>query len=145
MSRILRSPVESHHNGPVMSLIFSVLSILVRCKTSSQVPSDLRCRDAHVSVILFDKSDSFTPVYHIRLTHWGRVTHLCVDELTITGSDNGFAPIHHMNQYCNIVIWTLTNKLRWNLNGNSYIFSEEDAFENVVRKIATILSWPQCN
>ena len=26
------------------------------------------------------------------LTHWGRVTHICVSELTIIGSDNGLAP-----------------------------------------------------
>ena len=26
------------------------------------------------------------------LTHWGRVTHICVGNLTITGSDNGLSP-----------------------------------------------------
>ena len=26
------------------------------------------------------------------LIHWGRVTHLCVDKLTIIGSDNGLSP-----------------------------------------------------
>ena len=26
------------------------------------------------------------------LTHWGRVTHICVVKLTITGSDNGLSP-----------------------------------------------------
>ena len=26
------------------------------------------------------------------LTHWGRVTHICVSELTIIGSDNGLSP-----------------------------------------------------
>ena len=26
------------------------------------------------------------------LTHWGRVTHICVDKLTINGSDNGLSP-----------------------------------------------------
>ena len=25
-------------------------------------------------------------------THWGRVTHICVSRLTITGSDNGLSP-----------------------------------------------------
>ena len=28
----------------------------------------------------------------ISLTHWGRVTHICVSELTIIGSDNGLSP-----------------------------------------------------
>ena len=27
-----------------------------------------------------------------QLTHYGRVTHICVDNLTTIGSDNGFAP-----------------------------------------------------
>ena len=27
-----------------------------------------------------------------RLTHWGRVTHICVGNLTIIGSDNGLSP-----------------------------------------------------
>ena len=26
------------------------------------------------------------------LTHWGRVTHMCVSKLTIIGSDNGLSP-----------------------------------------------------
>ena len=29
---------------------------------------------------------------YISLTHWGRVTHICVDNLTIIGSDNGLLP-----------------------------------------------------
>ena len=35
------------------------------------------------------------------LTHWGRVTHICVGNLTITGSDNGLSP--HRRQ---AIIWT---------------------------------------
>ena len=30
--------------------------------------------------------------YGAVLTHWGRVTHICVDNLTIIGSDNGLSP-----------------------------------------------------
>ena len=29
---------------------------------------------------------------HGKLTHWGRVTHICVSNLTIIGSDNGLSP-----------------------------------------------------
>ena len=28
----------------------------------------------------------------VLLTHWGRVTHICVNELTTIGSDNGLSP-----------------------------------------------------
>ena len=32
------------------------------------------------------------PVWAALLTHWGRVTHICVSKLTITGSANGLSP-----------------------------------------------------
>ena len=35
------------------------------------------------------------------LTHWGRVTHICVVELTIIGSDNGLSPGRRR-----VIIWT---------------------------------------
>ena len=35
------------------------------------------------------------------LTHWGQVTHICVDKLTIIGSDNGLSPERHQ-----AIIWT---------------------------------------
>ena len=35
------------------------------------------------------------------LTHWGRVTHICVSKLTIIGSDNGLAPGRRQ-----AIIWT---------------------------------------
>ena len=35
------------------------------------------------------------------LTHWGRVTHICVSKLPIIGSNNGLAPGRHQ-----IIIWT---------------------------------------
>ena len=53
-------------------------------------------------------------------------------------------PSHYLNQCWNIVNWTLRNKLQWNFNRNSNIFIQENTFENVVWKIAAILSLPQC-
>ena len=38
-------------------------------------------------------------------------------------------PSHYLNQWWNIVNWTLKNKLQWNLNWNSYIFNKENAIE----------------
>ena len=51
---------------------------------------------------------------------------------------------NYLNQCWNIVNWTLRNKLQWNLNQNSYIFIQENVFENVVWKMSAILSRPQC-
>ena len=38
---------------------------------------------------------------HQFLTHWGRVTHICVGNLTIIGSDNGLSPGRRQ-----AIIWT---------------------------------------
>ena len=40
------------------------------------------------------------------LTHWGRVTHMCVRELTIIGSDNGLSPGRRQ-----AIIWNNTGLL----------------------------------
>ena len=81
-------------------------------------------------------------------THWGQVTHICIGKLTIIGSDNSLsrwmAPSHYLNQCWNFVNWTLENKLQWNFNRNSNIFIQENTFENVVWKMAAILSRLQC-
>ena len=37
----------------------------------------------------------------ITLTHWGRVTHICVGKLTVIDSDNGLSP-----GQCQAIIWT---------------------------------------
>ena len=39
------------------------------------------------------------------------------------------APSHCLNQCWNIVNWILGNKLHWNFNWNSNIFSQENAFK----------------
>ena len=39
--------------------------------------------------------------YLATLTHWGRVTHICVSKLTIIGSDNGLSPVR-----LQAIIWT---------------------------------------
>ena len=53
-------------------------------------------------------------------------------------------PSHYLNQSWNIVNWITKNKVQWNLKQNANIFIQENVIENVVWKIATILSRPQC-
>ena len=82
------------------------------------------------------------------LPDWGPVTHIFVGKLIIIGSDNGLSPGRReaiiLNQWWNIVKWTLRHKLHWNLNRDLYIFVQENAFENVVWKMASTLSRAQC-
>ena len=40
-------------------------------------------------------------IWQIWLTYWGRVTHICVGQLTIIGSDNGLSPSRRQ-----AIIWT---------------------------------------
>ena len=61
----------------------------------------------------------------ILLTHWGRVTHECVNKLTIIGSDYGLAPGRRQ-----AIIWTNAGILLiWTLGTNvSEILSEIHTF-----------------
>ena len=47
-----------------------------------QLPTPSQCREMIEKV----------KVFYVCLTHWGRVTHICVGKLTIIGSDNGLSP-----------------------------------------------------
>ena len=73
-------------------------------------------------------------------THWGRVTHICVSELTITGSDNGLSPDRHQ-----AIIWTsagtlLTGPFSEILIKIQNFFIRKTASEkNVLCEIAAIL------
>ena len=81
------------------------------------------------------------------LTHWGRVTHLCISKSTTIGLDNGLSPGRHQAinwTNAGILLIEPLNKLQWNFNRNLYNFIQENAFENVVWKTAAILSRPQC-
>ena len=66
---------------------------------------------------------------YIKLNHWGQVhVYALVTKLSSV----------HLNRCWNIVNWTRRNKLQWNFNRNSYIFIQENAFENVVWKMAAV-------
>ena len=60
------------------------------------------------------------------------------------GSGNGLSPDQHqaiyLNQHWLIVNWTLMSKLHWNLNQNTKFFIHDNAYENAVCEMATILS-----
>ena len=90
----------------------------------------------------------------VLLTHWGRVRHICAGKLTMIGSNNGLSPCRRQ-----AIIWTNAGILLIEPLGT--YFSEililihriqefknsriqENAFENVVWKMAAMLSRPQC-
>ena len=61
-----------------------------------------RMHEGYLTIIRWGNINRFissTP--YVELTHWGRVTHICVVKLTIIGSDNGLSPGRRQ-----AIIWT---------------------------------------
>ena len=83
----------------------------------------------------------------VLLTHWGRVTHICVSKRTIIGSDDGLSPSRRQ-----AIIWTNAGILLIGPPGTNFseilieiiTFSFKNAFESVVCEMAAMLSRPQC-
>ena len=81
------------------------------------------------------------------LTHWGRVTHICVRKLTIIDSDNGLSPgrrqaIALTNDGISIIEPLETNFSEI-LIGIQTIYLKKMRLKIVICKMAAILSWPQ--
>ena len=58
------------------------------------------------SLVFILEIDNYFKHTEIALTHWGRVTHICVGKLTIIGSDNGLSPDRRQ-----AIIWANTGIL----------------------------------
>ena len=80
-----------------------------------------------------------------RWTRWNEYTPT-INFVEVEGimTCNLVVPSHYLNQCWNIVNWTLENKHQWNLNRNSYIFIQENAFENIICEMVAILYRLQC-
>ena len=78
------------------------------------------------------------------LTHFTLVPYICDNEMGRHWFRQWLAACsasgHYLNQYWLIVKSTLKKKLQWHLNQNTKLFLHENAFENVVREMAAILS-----
>ena len=77
------------------------------------------------------------------LTHWGRVTHICVSKLTIIGSDNGLSPGRRQ-----AIIWTsdgilLVGHMGTNVN-EILIKIHTFSFMKIHLKMSSGKWWPFC-
>ena len=72
--------------------------ISISCKIYHITFKDI-CVDWHSTVCLFLVHVNYF-IHNIHLTHWGRVTHICINKLTIVGSNNGLSP-----DRCQAIIW----------------------------------------
>ena len=88
-------------------------------------------------------SYGITMSHHDTLTHWGRVTHICVSKLTIIGSDNGSSPDRYQ-----AIIWTNAWILLIGPLGTN--FSEilikilTFSFKKMRLKVSSATRWPFC-
>ena len=102
-----------------------LMDLLINCNVIVEITivhhSRAVCREAQkttLSMISWSLSASWQPKYSVwtsqptccynwlpctlhDLTHWGRVTHICIVKLTIIGSDNGLAPRQRQ-----AIVWT---------------------------------------
>ena len=71
--------------------------------TSLWVPDSLSPRGHDLDASQSSKNGSHCWCFYWLeiLTHWGRVTHICISKLTIIVSDNGLSP-----DLCQAIIWT---------------------------------------
>ena len=82
-------------------------------------------------------------IRHCRLTHWGRVTHICVSKITIIGSDNGLSPDRRQS-----IIWTNAGllsigPLRTYFNEN-WIKIQKFSFKKMHMKMSSAKWRPSC-
>ena len=86
---------------------------------------------------------TFVNAYVARITHWGRVTHICVGKLIIIGSDNGLSPGRRQ-----AITWTnagilFIRPLGTNFSGIS-ISIETFSFKKMHLKISSARCRPFC-
>ena len=102
--------------------------------------------DSCISTVSVDASKacnitlSFDPSISIfRLIHWGRVTHICVVDLTVVGSDNGLLPGQRQ-----AIIWTNAGILLIGPLGTNFseILIEIQTFS--LKKISLKMSSAKC-
>ena len=70
-------------------------------------------------------------------TYWCRLKHIHVIKLRHHGITT---TSHCLSQWWLISNWTVRNKIQWDLNQNSMVFSQVNAFQKVVCKIPAIFA-----
>ena len=79
--------------------------------------------------------------HFLHSTHWGRVTHICVNQLTIIGSNNGLSPGRRQ-----AIIWTNAGILLIGPLGTNFseilIEIHTFSFKNTQRAVARVVETP---
>ena len=73
------------------------------------------------------------------LTHWGRVTHICVSKQIIIGSDNGLSPARRQ-----VIIWTDAGKLLFGPQGTNFRGISIEIYTSSFNKVPSKMSSGKC-
>ena len=95
------SPMRRWHNPPSLASVVPVAGLYYIQGHPWLGPADISCygrKDVKHDHELIGLNTQYHPTH---LTHWGRMTHICVGKLTIIGSDNGLSPDRRQ-----VIIWT---------------------------------------
>ena len=142
--RQIVDPLQGYHQGPylIQHLRMDVSSCPWTSITSGAVNYKRHWSMAKLSckvypIIFLCSLCCYGLILCQHLTQWGTVTHTCVSKLCIIASDNGLSPGRRQSI---IGINAGILLFQWNLKWNSYIFIQENAFENVADISQTTLS-----
>ena len=107
---------------PLAYVIMIVTDVLAlnRCQAVSIHWDEIYCVfyvtwSYYATCISHQAKDWDSEVWERLLTHWGRVTHICVGNLTIIGSDNGLSPCRRQ-----AIIWTSAGILLIGPSGTNF-------------------------
>ena len=135
---------------PVSIFAKNIDTLILKQLSISYIPNKLYWLYSWVKGCYIPDFAIFWHIMHVAsvLTHWGRVTHICIGNLSIIGSYNGLLPGQRQ-----AIIWINAGILLIGPSGTNFseilieiqTFSlNKNPFENVVWKKADILSRPQC-
>ena len=108
--------LNSPHKGSVTRKMFPSDDVFMKGRDEWLHPTDMRSVVMLYGIPCYNGSRYREPRLYSGLTHWGRVTHICVSinhhwfrYWLVAWS----APSHYLNQWLNIVNWTIINKFHW--------------------------------
>ena len=77
------------------------IQLMISVKTADTGRVKTASREKGSTRLLGKTNTHIYTLWYMYLTHWGRVTHICVSNLTIIGADNGLSPCQRQ-----AIIWT---------------------------------------
>ena len=100
--------------GSLWNLVDASAAVLKRCQSDFKAIRHLKPQILGLWAFVRSNGNTSSAILKHTLTHWGRVMHICISQLTTIGSDNGVLPIRRQAN-----IWTNAEiLLTWTLGTN---------------------------